>query len=1455
MKTKLDNIKSICSFLAILSLFLSTGTIVAQQISGPSSVNEGTTNITYSISGVTGVSWNVSGAASWNPSGSTVNVTAGSSNFTVSAQFAEAPNFTSKFVTVIPNAPPAPPNPTAASSNCQVTLTRSGGPTGGVVWYWQGRTSNGMHQNKGQGSTYIANEGSGAYYIRAYDPSTQQWSISVGSVNVTIPATPGAPSVLGDNPRNICLGDQVTFTVSSPVSGSTYSWYNQEGNFQNTGSSWSVSPGASRTYTVTETTSQGCVGPARTLSVIVNNPVAPAGESKTNVCGSSEITVFARSMGITSPVTHKWYSHPTNNTPVTFEIESGVPSGQYVTKKTVNGVTQSFWVATVQGGCESSTRVEVTATYVDNSQTPTLNVGDFSSANSGCGTGSFDLRASGGEPGSEYRWFASASGGTALFTGGTYLFNLDYANTTNGQKTYYVEGTLINIAGCPNETTSRVPITVTVNPVPGSSSASDVSFCGSSSVNLTATPGANSNQVRWYSSPTGGSILSSSNTYVTPTLSSTTSYYVESYNTTTQCVSASRTEIQAIAGSAPALTVTDGVNDCFSNDIQLTAASNNSTGIEHIWYTSATGNGTAQESVISTVGQYVTGITVTAETKSYWVAAKVGNCEGPRQQVTATFTPSGSTPTLTVSDVSTNTDRCGSGSFILAAEGGQTGSTYEWFDVASGGSPIHTGANYQPTVTYAQTLNGDKTFYVGGTLTNSQGCEFTLSNRVAIAVSIDPIPDLPTGGGVLRCGPGTVDLTASLGNNGGTLRWFDQLTGGTELGTGSTFTTPSLTVTTIFYVESYNGTTGCVSARHAIQAEVTDGIIWYLDADGDGFSPANSTIENCESPGVDYTQTVLPETDCNDANLNINPNTIWYLDNDNDGLGDPANPSAASCTQPNGYVLNNNDQCPAVTSVTNNCNGGTNNPLDQNYVYSRDYQAKRTTPTNFFTANDSLIQNINYFDGLGRAIQQVGIDQTPNKDDIVTFMDYDVYGRVEKEYLPYPETDNNLATYRLSAESNTLSYYNQSKYQNTTNPYSEKDFENSPLDRVLRLATPGDSWKMGSGHEVEYDYPNNTAADNVKQYRADVVLTTVNGVHTFIPTLERRTDNSGNYDSGVLFKSVTFDENHTTGKDHSTEEFVDKQGRTILKRTYDNEQPHDTYYVYDKFDNLSYVLSPKMEASTVTLQNVRDNIDALGYRYVYDHRNRLVIKQIPGKDEEHIIYNTLDLPIMTQDANQRASGEWLFTKYDPFGRVAFTGKAVDNRARTVLQNEVNTSPSDPWVIQYTTGSTTSIGGTVIHYNNSGYPNSAITEVLTVNYYDNYDTARSGTSTTVTSFGLSSEQNVQGLVTESRVKVLDVSPSKWITTVTYYDDKARPIYAYSNNEYLETLDIVELQLDFTGRTLKSRTEHSRNGTTITVLDSFSYDHIGRLLGQTQCIGDETMGYDCSGAFRGWEPQPI
>ncbi len=57
-----------------------------------------------------------------------------------------------------------------------------------------------------------------------------------------------------------------------------------------------------------------------------------------------------------------------------------------------------------------------------------------------------------------------------------------------------------------------------------------------------------------------------------------------------------------------------------------------------------------------------------------------------------------------------------------------------------------------------------------------------------------------------RCGTGTVSLSATA-STGSTINWFDALTAGTNVGTGTSFTTPSISGTTTYYAEASQSAT------------------------------------------------------------------------------------------------------------------------------------------------------------------------------------------------------------------------------------------------------------------------------------------------------------------------------------------------------------------------------------------------------------------------------------------------------------------------------------------------------------------------------------------------------------------------------------------------------------------------------------------------------------------------
>ncbi|WP_299189852.1 DUF6443 domain-containing protein [uncultured Aquimarina sp.] len=515
---------------------------------------------------------------------------------------------------------------------------------------------------------------------------------------------------------------------------------------------------------------------------------------------------------------------------------------------------------------------------------------------------------------------------------------------------------------------------------------------------------------------------------------------------------------------------------------------------------------------------------------------------------------------------------------------------------------------------------------------------------------------------------------------------------------------------------------------------------------------------------------------------------------------------------------------------------------DENYVFTRVFQSPITEtmlldPTIGIKNNSDVIENITYFDGLGRAKQQVGIKASPDKKDIVTHINYDDYGRQGKQFLPFERQAGDIGSYTTVDITDNINMYYQTKYQEdftgvTTaniNAYSESIFEASPLNRVLEQGAPGKDWKADdqadTDHTIKFDWTTNEV-DEVVYFKVNFHLD-----NTEAPILVKDEYYAANELMVTIIKDENWQPGQTYPEDHTTKEYTDKLGRVVLKRTFNEGVSHDTYYVYDDFGNLTYVIPPKVD--------ITDNVSAielseLCYQYKYDHRNRLVEKKIPGKGWEYIVYNKLDQPILTQDALQRNSNEWLFTKYDAYGRVAYTGlyMDLDGVFRVDIQRYANDTEKYKQWESKTIPST--LGDTPAYYTNETYPLN-ISKLYTVNYYDNYWFDH-GVSNPVTVLGQPVDISVKGLATGSKIRVLGTDD--WITTVTYYDEKGRPIYVHSTNTYLNTIDIVETKLDFADKVLETKTTHTKGSNTpIVTIDTFTYDHMGRLLDQKQTINNQ------------------
>ncbi|NQZ43772.1 MAG: gliding motility-associated C-terminal domain-containing protein [Flavobacteriaceae bacterium] len=245
-----------------------------------------------------------------------------------------------------------------------------------------------------------------------------------------------------------------------------------------------------------------------------------------------------------------------------------------------------------------------------------------------------------------------------------------------------------------------------------------------------------------------------------------------------------------------------------------------------------------------------------------------------------------------------------------------TGSVLTW---STSSDPLQISAHRSSMVSAPGTYYGF--FFDDADTTNNVDCS---SPVLEITLVLNSTPSVNSTTGALRCGTGTVDLEAEA-TVGATINWYDSPTSDTILGTGTTFTTPSIDATTSFYVEATAN--GCPSARvevvatvnlepstgtptdtfactEAGEGEVTtldldetlegeDSGVWSIITDPSGGSvliDAENVIDFAGLPEGDYVfrfTTVGAEAPCTDQFVDVTVTVIdCVLDADNDGLTD-----------------------------------------------------------------------------------------------------------------------------------------------------------------------------------------------------------------------------------------------------------------------------------------------------------------------------------------------------------------------------------------------------------------------------------------------------------------------------------------------------------------------------------------------------------------------------------------
>jgi RHS repeat-associated protein len=304
-----------------------------------------------------------------------------------------------------------------------------------------------------------------------------------------------------------------------------------------------------------------------------------------------------------------------------------------------------------------------------------------------------------------------------------------------------------------------------------------VSRCGSGTVSMAATPPTNA-YIKWYQ----GSTYKSSNETYSPTISTTTTYTVKSYQN--GCYS-SGVNVTATVKARPSIPTASNNSRCGAGTVALTATPPSGATVK--WYEGTT--------VRATGNNYSPSI---SSTKTYTVKAVKDGCYSGGRDVTATIKE---LPYLSVTQ--TSNARCGTGNIDLNTSPSPSTATVVW-EYENGGT-FYTGNTYTANLT---SEGDDVTYKVYASL---NGCN---STKGTISATSKPIPANPTASNESRCGTGTLALSATP-PSGSTVKWYQ---GTTYKASGNSYTTPSISSTTTYTAKSVLD--GCYSSGKSVVATV-----------------------------------------------------------------------------------------------------------------------------------------------------------------------------------------------------------------------------------------------------------------------------------------------------------------------------------------------------------------------------------------------------------------------------------------------------------------------------------------------------------------------------------------------------------------------------------------------------------------------------------------------------------
>ncbi|WP_347160198.1 gliding motility-associated C-terminal domain-containing protein [Pontibacter chitinilyticus] len=618
------------------------------------------------------------------------------------------------------------------------------------------------------------------YYVEAVTAGGCASSRKPVQVNVTpLPETPLAANA------TICVGQTVELAVTNASAALTYNWYASSSATTPLATGEIFPTGAlqaTTTYYLEAMTGTGCASASRqAVNVTVTAlPAEPVAENKTTCAGGFAI------LSVQNPdasLKYKWYD------------EAGTQVGTnifYNTGPLTENTTYYLEAVTDNStACTSATRKAVTVTV-----TPVITNNTITASQTICsGSAPATLQGSvpsGGGTDYVYQWEQSVDGSS--YTSITGATNRNYNPGTLTTTTWFRRKVSATGPCGPSYSTA---VQITTAAPPATPFASTATICAGTTATLAIrdiTPGYT---YRWYAAATGGTILDIKDTFETPELSTTTTYYVEAVNST-NCVSARRA-VTVYVTPLPELPQVPDKLVCQGQKATLTVAAS-AQNLVYTWYDNT---GTQ----VGTGTSFTTPDPLSASTTFYVEASTTTTpaCVSGRRAVAVTVT---TTPEMPVANSVTI---CSGSTAHLEVNIIDPAITYKWYTTPTGGTAIEES----PALTTSALTSG-RTYYVEAV--NRGGCT---SARTAVVVEVVPLPATPAAANVAVCAGATASLSVSNAADNLVYNWYDAAVDGNLLASGTTYTTPALQASTTYYLAAATQN-GCAStARSAVRVTVT----------------------------------------------------------------------------------------------------------------------------------------------------------------------------------------------------------------------------------------------------------------------------------------------------------------------------------------------------------------------------------------------------------------------------------------------------------------------------------------------------------------------------------------------------------------------------------------------------------------------------------------------------------